>query len=580
MQFLPARYAIFEEETMSQPITSGEYLARVLRTHGVTHLFQQEVSLRVTTRAGEMMGIQDVLTHSEAAAAYMADGYARAKGSFGVCSAQSVGAANLAAGLGDAFFAGTPVLAITGKKTWEFMERNAYQELNHARMFEAVTKFHGEVAAPGQLSHLLRLGIREAMTGKPGPVHLDFQGHTGEITEIAPTEAEVFMEPDLAVLPPFRPAADAAGIARAMEALAAASRPVLVAGRGALVSGAGPELDALANRLDAPVATTPDGKTVIDESDPKWCGIVGAYGMHAANRTVAEADLVIFVGTQASDQTTLNWTTPTPGTPIIQIDLAPFELGRNYPGAVKLWGDAKTVLAQLLAAVPAAARSEWRKAAATYVADTLAAQQAKMQIPGRPIAPERLCLELSRAMPDNALLVSDTGYSAIWTSTMVRMKATQKFIRAAGTLGWGFPASLGAKCGAPERPVFCFTGDGGFYYHLPEMETAVRHGIKTITVLNNNGMLMQDAPTMHYTYPQDPAQGIKKITFTPVDFSKIAAEFGMASIRVTDPEDLAPAFAKALALSADRPVLIEVVTDPTGTGPLSPTGETGPIGEK
>lgn len=550
----------------------------VLRAHGVTHLFQQEVSLRVTTRAGEMMGIQDILAHSEAAAAYMADGYARAKGALGVCSAQSVGAANLAAGLGDAFFAGSPVLAITGKKTWEFMEKNAYQELSHARMFEAVTKFHGECAAPGQLPHLLRLAMREAMTGKPGPVHLDFQGHTGEQTEIAPTEAPPFLEPDFASLPPFRPAADSAGIAKALEALAQSQRPVLVAGRGALLSGAGPELLALAEKLDAPVATTPDGKTVIDEDHPRWLGIAGAYGMHAANRALAEADLVVFIGTQASDQTTNNWTTPTPAAGIIQIDLAPHELGRNYPVAVKLWGDAKTVLAQLADAAPAQTREAWAGQTAAYIKENLAAQAERMAIPGRPIAPERLCMELSKALPDNALLVSDTGYSAIWTSTMVRMKATQKYIRAAGSLGWSFPASLGAKCGAPERTVVCFTGDGGFYYHLQEMETAVRHRIPTVTVLNNNGMLMQDAPTMHYTYPEDPSQGIKKITFTPVDFSKIAREFGMAAIRVEDPADLAPALAQAMA--ADGPILVEVVTDPTGTGPLSPLGEDGPIGEK
>lgn len=326
------------------------------------------------------------------------------------------------------------------------------------------------------------------------------------------------------------------------------------------------------------MATTPDGKTVIDEDHPRWLGIAGTYGMHAANRALAEADLVVFIGTQASDQTTNNWTTPTPAAGIIQIDLAPHELGRNYPVAVKLWGDAKTVLAQLADDAPAQTREAWAGQTAAYTKENLAAQAERMAIPGRPIAPERLCMELSKALPDNALLVSDTGYSAIWTSTMVRMKATQKYIRAAGSLGWSFPASLGAKCGAPERTVVCFTGDGGFYYHLQEMETAVRHRIPTVTVLNNNGMLMQDAPTMHYTYPEDPSQGIKKITFTPVDFSKIAREFGMAAIRVEDPADLAPALAQAMA--ADGPILVEVVTDPTGPGPLSPLGEDGPIGEK
>lgn len=563
---------------MKQTVTGGEYLARTLRAHGVTHLFQQEVSLRVTTRIGEMMGIQDVLAHSEAAAAYMADGYARATGRIGVCSAQSIGAANLSAGLADAYFAGSPVVAFTGKKPQDLMERNAYQELNHLDIFRATTKYNVECVLPSQLPHLLRQAIRSGMAGKPGPVHLDLQGLTGEQTEMAQVEDSMAIDEEFCGYPPFRPMADGEMVEMAASAIDLASRPILVAGRGVLISAGKDQILEMAIKCDIPVATTPDGKTSMDEKDPLWAGIVGAYGMPGTNQAMQASDLVIFVGTQASDQTTNNWTTPNPETKVIQIDISPYELGRNYPASTKLHGDVKTVLNQLISKLPQKRRPEWRKQVAACLKETLSTQLNRMKSDTTPIQPDRLCHELSRAMPDDAILVSDTGYSAIWTSTMVRMKPTQTYLRAAGTLGWGFPASLGVKLGQPDRPVFCFTGDGGFYYHLAEMETAVRYKIHTVTILNNNGMLLQDAPTMKYTYPENPQQGIDKITFTPVDFSRIAREFGMFAIRVEHPEEIGVALKEAS--QAEGPVLIEVITDQQSPGPLPPNPGEDAIGEK
>jgi acetolactate synthase-1/2/3 large subunit len=176
-----------------------------------------------------------------------------------------------------------------------------------------------------------------------------------------------------------------------------------------------------------------------------------------------------------------------------------------------------------------------------------------------PIRPERLCKELSEALPDNAVLVADTGYSAIWTSTMVYLShPEQTYLRAAGSLGWAFPAALGAKCAVPQRPVICFTGDGGFWYHLSELETARRHGINTVTIINNNGGLAQGIKDVHAMYGDRPGNPGDLYRFTDVSFAKIAVEIGCWSIRVTQPDDIQGAIKQALA--AEQPAVVEVIT--------------------
>jgi acetolactate synthase-1/2/3 large subunit len=177
-----------------------------------------------------------------------------------------------------------------------------------------------------------------------------------------------------------------------------------------------------------------------------------------------------------------------------------------------------------------------------------------------PIRPEKLCKELTKALPSNAVLVSDTGFSAIWTGTMVYLThSEQSYIRCAGSLGWAFPASLGVKCGAPERPVVCFTGDGGFWYHLSELETALRCGIKTVTVVNNNHCLGQCLDGINRAYLDKPGNREEMYMFREVNFAKVAKDIGCLGIRVKHPEEIYGALKKALA--ADPPAVVDVVTD-------------------
>jgi acetolactate synthase-1/2/3 large subunit len=307
------------------------------------------------------------------------------------------------------------------------------------------------------------------------------------------------------------------------------------------------------------VVTTCDGKAIIDESHPLWSGIIGGYGCDCANKASLASDLIIFLGTQTSDQTTSDWNNPKPGTRIIQIDIDASEIGRNYFNTFPLPGDARTVIEQLTPALAAGSRDSWLKEVADYTKATFDKQAARWASNDAPIDPARLCKEISAVLPDDAVIVSDTGWSAIWTSNYLRMKASQIYIRAAGTLGWSFPASLGAKCGVPNRPVINFTGDGGFFYYLGEMETAVRYNIPTVTVVNNNHSLGQIvAPAIGLAYQDDPEQCKKRYGFTQVNLANVAREFGLFAERVESPDKIGPAI-KA-ALQSGKPSLVEVVS--------------------
>ena len=315
------------------------------------------------------------------------------------------------------------------------------------------------------------------------------------------------------------------------------------------------------------MATSLNGKGTILENHPLSVGIVGSYSRWCANRAVWQADLVLFIGSHTGDQVTNGWTIPKLGTPVIQIDLDPREMGRNYPTVIGLAGDAKVSVRNLVEVLHGKAKKEsWAALTQKMVQDWRKEIRPFRYSNQVPIRPERLCKELTELLPPNAILVADTGYSGIWTGTMVDItQPGQSYIRAAGSLGWAFPASLGAKCGAPERPVICFTGDGGFWYHLSEMETAVRCGIPTLTVVNNNFRLSQDERGVHLAYGTRTGKAEELYRFREISFARVAEEMGCLGIRVENPNQIAEGIQKAL--EANRPAVVEVITDPACKAP-------------
>jgi acetolactate synthase-1/2/3 large subunit len=539
-------------------MNGAEYMAKVIASYGTTHIFFVEAILRMMTKEAEKLGLKGIMTHSENAAGYMADGYARASGRPGICMAQSIGSANLAAGIGDAWLAGSPVIAFTGKKPPMWQYKNAYQEADHWKLFEGLTKFNAEISDINQLPFLLRQCYKEVVSGKPRPAHLDVPGLTGRDLESATIDTEMEVEKTFSKYPPFRTPAEARLIDEAANEIDQAFKPVIVIGRGAAISGAGKSIYELAVKADIPVVSTPDGKALIDEYDDIWAGIVGFYGMSCANYTVSNADLIIFIGTQTADQTTNDWTTPLPGKRVIQIDVDPTELGKNYPNSIGLLGDADTIVSQLNDKVKETKRDEWRSSVRQWVGETLSQYEDLKNVSNTPMMPERLCQELEKSLPEDAVLVSDTGYSAIWTSIMMRMKPSQRYFRAAGSLGWAYPGSLGVKCALPDKPVFCFIGDAGFYYHSNEMETAAKYGINVICILNNNRVMAQGLPNLTKCYPEDRNIALSRISYPDISFSSIAEKMGLFSITVHDPKDIDAAVNEAL--KAKKPALIEVIT--------------------
>jgi acetolactate synthase I/II/III large subunit len=218
-------------------------------------------------------------------------------------------------------------------------------------------------------------------------------------------------------------------------------------------------------------------------------------------------------------------------------------------------------LAALARAIGRPARDTgFAEEAARIVADWLSTMAPLVESETAPPRVERLCAEVTRALPADAILVADTGYSGIWTGTMIELNGVgQTYLRAAGSLGWSFPASLGAKCAAPGRPVLCFTGDGGFYYHLAELETARRCGIAVTVVVNNNSGFGQNLTGVRRIAGNRPSRGEELIRFGPTDFTAVARSFGVRGIRVERPSDIAPALTEAL--HAGEPAVIDVVTD-------------------
>ena len=546
----------------AEQLTGAEWLARSLAANGTTHVFFIDAVIRRTLIELGTLGVQRVLGHSEKAVAYMADGYARVAGRPGICFAQSVGAANLASGLQDPFLGRSPVIAFTGRKSPAHQHRNAYQEIPHHPLFSAVTKFSAEVDAAADLPRLMRQAWRAAMTGTPRPAHLDLNGLQGEVIETGSVPEPASVDPAFQLsMPPFRPTPADEEIERAAVALRNAKRLTIVAGAGVTASQAGPELLALGRALAAPIGTSLGARGTIPTRDRLSIGCVGNYGAPPANQIVHEADMVLFVGCHTGDQVTHTWRIPAMDTPCVQIDIDPLELGRSYANTVGLMGDPKATMAKLLTALGKPVRdTAFADRAAGIVAAWREAREPLLANNSVPIFPDRLCAEITRALPEDGILVADTGYSGILTSTLIELNGTgQSYLRAAGSLGWSFPAALGAKCAAGKRKVICWSGDGAIYYHLTELETARRRGIAVVLVINNNSGFGQGWPNIQLQQGNKPGDVRELVRFGPTNFADVARVFGLRGIRVEQPSQIAPALQDALA--SDETVVVDVATD-------------------
>jgi acetolactate synthase-1/2/3 large subunit len=556
----------------NRKMTGAECIADMLKGYGVTHVFMVPAVLRRTFAEMERRtDIKRIHTHGEKSAAYMADGYARASGKPGICMAQVIGALNLAAGLRDAWLAHSPVIAITGGRDPKTKFRKVYQEIDDVPAFEPVTKMNATIDDASRIPDMLRQCFRVATSGTPGPVHLQFRGNEGQMDQDE-AELEALCEDMFAHVPPFRPVPEEAHVRAALELLQNAARPVIVAGGGVRASGAAAELVAFAEALQIPVATSLNGKDSIPGTNPLSIGVVGSYSRESANRLVNQADLVCFIGSETGGMTTHFWAVPKIGTPVIQIDTDPQSLGRNYPLQAAVLGDAKTTLAMMLKhadRASAAKRKPWIAQVQSVCKEWREKYKSLLESDAMPINPARICHELSQHVPDDAIVVVDTGHAGMWMGGLFDLRSNkQSYMRSAGHLGWAFSAGLGAKCACPDRPVVTFTGDAGFWYHIGEIETAVRWGINSVTVVNNNGGGNQSKRGFDRVYGgEEPNKSRELWTYGKTNFARIAEDIGALGIRVEKPGDLPAALRQAIA--ANRPAIIDVATDIEALAPTA-----------
>ena len=555
-----------------QKQTGAVILAELLKAYGITHIFMVPAVLRRTmVEIEKRTNIKRLHVHSEKSAAYMADGYARASGKPAICMAQVIGALNIAAGLRDAFLAHSPVIALTGGRDPKTKFKKVYQEIDDMPAFEPVTKFNATIDDVSRIPDMIEQAFRVSISGSPGPVHLQLKGNEAQI-DLEESEFESNFKISDTHIPPHRPICNDILLHEALNAIQSAQRPIIVAGGGTKYSKSSLELIEFAEKLNIPIATSLNGKDLIHSSHPLSCGVVGTYSRESANLAVKAADLVIFIGSETSSMTTHFWTVPDDKSRVIQIDIEPENLGRNYLLEVAIQGDAKAILERmnrLASALTFQERTDWLEHIQELRRDWYHKYKPLMESDANPIRPERLCAEISDNAPDNAVIVVDTGHAGMWMGGMFDLQhPNQNYIRSAGHLGWAFPASIGAKCALPDRAVICFTGDAGFWYHIAEIEVAVRWNINVIVIVNNNSGGNQSKRGFDRAYGgEQTAEGRQMWTFNNVNFAEIAENIGAVGIRVEKAEDIQTAIKKALQLS--KPVIIDVVTDIDALAPLA-----------
>jgi acetolactate synthase-1/2/3 large subunit len=550
----------------------AEALAAGLQRHGVEMMFSQCFPIR-TQHVLPKYGIRQIGFRTENAGGVMADGYARMTRRIAVVAAQGgPGATLLVPPLAEAFAASVPLLAIIEESPSTQSDRNAFQELDHFKLFEGCSKWIRRVDRADRLDDYLDMAIARATSGRPGPVVLIFPVNFLNEPAVASKRTVKLGHFPLDRLVPQRRL-----LAEAADLIVAAKRPLIVAGGGVHLSDASAELVQLAETASIPVATTNMGKGAIDERSPLCLGVFGnTMGRGTTGASLREfasaADLILLVGSRTNANGTDAWTLFPADARFIHIDVDGGEIGRNYE-ALRLTGDAKATLAALLFELEGAdfsGRSEDRARIATATDAARKARDAHLEAvgPGRQgaLRPEHMLRSLDAMLRPEDVVAADASFSTNWVSAFISARADGARIlepRGLAGLGWGMPLAMGAKLARPSANVFAIVGDGGFAHCWSELETARRLGVNVVTIVLNNGILGYQFLGEELGYgAHSPAA-----EFAPVDHAAIARACGCHGERVTSPSEVKPALERAIA--SGLPALIDLIVDPLSHPPLS-----------
>lgn len=545
-------------------------MAQTLKAYDTKHFFLLtggDQDLWIALRDAD---IQMVLARSERSAAYMADAYARLTrkpaftyGQFGP------GAAVLVGGIVDPYWAGTPVVVITSSSNTMTRYKSEYQELDQKPLFQPITKMNVELPRADRAAEILRSAIRAAVTGNPGPVHIDVPM---DMFGVDAGDSPIYAEPRFAQYPATRPSPDQDDIEEACRLLMGADRPVVVAGSGVVYSQAWDELTELSESLNLPVATTMGGKGSIAETHPNSVGVVGRYSRKSANEIVSEADVVLAVGCTLGALATDTFQIPSRDARIIHIDIDPTVLGTAYQEEVSIEADARTALTAMLEYLaserekPGSGDNGWleRVNSKTAAWREAYAEAATKSQPGA-IAPHAVFRSLQEVLQPHDVVVADTGYMGAWAGALYEVRAPGSyFIRTGGSLGWAFPAALGAQVARPRDRVVAIIGDGGVGYHIGDMETAKRLNLPVVVVVLNNRSLAFEYHIQKYLF--DTEVSIVN-DFYDTNYADVARAFGWFGKRIEEATDITGALREAL--DSGEPAVVEVMIDKEAAAPVT-----------
>lgn len=507
--------------------------------------------------------IRHILVRHEQCAAHAADGYARATGRVGVCLATSgPGATNLVTGIANAYMDSVPIIAITGQVPTPMIGNDAFQEADITGITLPITKHNYLIRDVNDLPRIVKEAFFIASTGRPCPVLIDFPKDVSTIEFEFKYPEEVHLRgyhPDIGI--------DEDVVKHAASMILQAERPVIYAGGGVIISDASSELLKLAETIQAPVTTTLLGIGAFPQSHPLSLGMLGMHGTRYANYSIQESDILIAIGARFDDRVTGKIEAFAPHATVIHIDIDKAEIGKNVRVDIPIIGNAKTVLQSLINHLQKMQRKShaWiEKIKAWKKEYPLTYQQSDTVI-----KPQYVVQEIYRACPD-AIIVTEVGQNQMWAAQYFQYENPRTFITSGGlgTMGYGFPASMGAKVGCPDKVVIDIAGDGSFQMTSQELATVVKNDICVIVAILNNGYLGMVRQWQELFF--DGRYSHTDVTHS-VDFVKLAEAYGAIGIRAEKPSEVPSAISEAL--SADRAVIIDFVVDPMeNVFPMVPAG--------
>lgn len=552
--FGPGSHTEHEGKTM----TGAQAIIASLEAEGVDTLFGYPggQAIKIYDALYDSTKIRHILARHEQGAVHEADGYARATGKVGVVLVTSgPGATNTVTGIATAYMDSVPLVVITGQVTRGVIGTDAFQEADIVGITMPVVKHSFLLQSTDDLTKTFREAFYIASTGRPGPVLIDIP------SDLAGAQM-VFRYPDHIDIPSYRPnyRGNAKQVKQAVEYIRAATRPLLMVGGGVVSSHACDEVVELAEKMQIPVVTTLLGKAAMPCSNPLNLGPVGMHGSKYANMAVTECDLLIAVGARFSDRVTGKLSEFAPHAKVIHIDIDPAEIGKVRDPQVPIVGDAQGVVAAInarLDKVEAQPKSaewvetvfEWRERWPFYTEDFV-------DYPDR-IAPEQVLEQLSNKLdPHESVVTTEVGQHQMWAHQHVHREESRTFISSGGlgTMGFGFPAAIGAKIGRPDAQVVCVAGDGSIQMNIQEMATALGNGVAVkVLVIDNNalGMVHQWQRLFYHE-----RYSCTEFTANP-DFVKLAEAYGWQAERITHPDQISDALDRMLA--AEGPYLLDVI---------------------